>query len=75
MGFIPVYVYSDVAWVPYSDLFHSIGFVTGLGNLSNTLNAVRVLLGNIIIKEKRNVVVGRVLHLDETKIHEIFRLS
>ena len=38
MGLIPVYVYSDVAWVPYADLFTQIGFKTNMTSISQLID-------------------------------------
>ena len=38
LGLIPIYVYSDVAWVPYADLFEQIGFITNMTSISQLID-------------------------------------
>ena len=38
MGLIPVYIYSDVAWVPYADLFNQIGFITNMTSIGKLID-------------------------------------
>jgi len=35
MGRIPIYVYSDVAWVPYADMFAKIGYVSQIDEVAD----------------------------------------
>ena len=42
MGLVPVYVYSDVPWVPYADLFPRVGFVANLTSLPALLRELAV---------------------------------
>ena len=37
LGLVPVYVYSDVPWVPYEALFRRIGYVASFGTLEALL--------------------------------------
>lgn len=39
LGLVPVYIYSDVPWVPYAGLFETIGFVVAIGDLKHFLEA------------------------------------
>ena len=43
LGLIPIHVFSDVAWVPYADLFSSFGYVTNLSGVPHVLRCVNAL--------------------------------
>ena len=38
MDLIPVYIYSDVAWVPYADLFSQIGFMSDMNSIGQLID-------------------------------------
>ena len=40
-GLIPIYVYSDVPWVPYQNLFHTFGYITNLTHLGSVIEGLR----------------------------------
>lgn len=41
MGLVPVYVYSDIPWLPYGELFDSFGFKTSIDALPSLLQKLR----------------------------------
>ena len=60
MGLIPVYIYSDVAWVPYADVFKQIGFVmnmTSIGELIDEL--LETPVGQLERMEERVAVLAK----------------
>jgi len=40
-GLIPIYIYSDIPWVPYPELFKELGYVTNLTGLPALLDRLR----------------------------------
>lgn len=38
LGLIPIYIYSDVTWVPYADLFNQIGFTANMTSIRQLID-------------------------------------
>lgn len=53
MGRIPVYVYSDVAWVPYADMFESFGYVAKIDKLDGLVKRLKTV-GDDEVMAKEN---------------------
>ncbi len=59
MGLIPIHVYSDIPWVPYGDLYDTIGFKTNISFLPTLLEHVASLSGNEITDMEDRIVSFR----------------
>lgn len=54
MGRVPIYVYSDVPWIPYKHLFRHVGFVVHISELHTLLKKVsRISQRQLNIREQR----------------------
>jgi hypothetical protein len=54
MGLVPIYVYSDVPWVPYEDLFRTVGYVSSVRDLGRVMATVKSLSSEEwLAREKR----------------------
>jgi hypothetical protein len=59
MGLIPIHVYSDIPWVPYGDLYDTIGFKTNISFLPTLLEHLASLSGNEITDMEDRIVSFR----------------
>eukprot|EP00667_Euglena_gracilis_P017364 EG_transcript_18288 len=57
MGLIPIYIYSDVPWIPYRQLFRKFGFATNLSALPTTLRHIAGLKRRVLAQREK-VVAG-----------------
>lgn len=72
MGLIPVYIYSDVAWVPYADLFSQIGFtsdIKSIGQLTDKL--LQIPVGQLEKMEERIATLIKSHFCPEGILHQI----
>ena len=59
MGLIPIYVYSDVPWVPYALLFRKVGYITDLDGLPPLLRALhRTPRAALAVREAQAAALG-----------------
>ena len=72
MGLIPVYVYSDVAWVPYADLFKQIGFITNMTSISQLIDELlETPIGKLEQMEERVAILAKSHFSPEGILHQI----
>merc|ERR1712151_125533 len=55
MGLIPIYIFSDVPWVPYPRLFDRVAFVTELDGLTALLLRLRNMSSNAVAQMEQTI--------------------
>lgn len=55
MGRIPIYVYSDVAWVPYADMFEQFGYMSQVGKVADLAKKLKTEISKHQIRDMEKV--------------------
>jgi len=72
MGLIPVYIYSDVAWVPYADLFNQIGFTANMTSIRQLIDELlETPVNRLEQMEKRVAILAKSHFSPEGILHQI----
>jgi len=55
LGRIPIYVYSDVAWVPYADMFEKFGYMSQVGKVADLAKKLKTEISKHQIRDMEKV--------------------
>ena len=63
MGLVPIYIYSDVPWIPYRlDLFEELGFVTHIDEVDALIETLKTMTTSEIEERERRILSLRESH-------------
>eukprot|EP00667_Euglena_gracilis_P013154 EG_transcript_13554 len=72
MGLIPIYIYTDVPWLPYGSLYHKVGFAANLTTLPALLRRLARTERRVLAQREAAVGGVRDLFLPPGVLREIF---
>jgi hypothetical protein len=58
MGLVPVYVYDDISWVPYADIFETFGFVAKLAHLPDLVKRIQQESSQGALQKREQTIVA-----------------
>jgi len=71
LGLIPIYIYSDVTWVPYADLFNQIGFTANMTSIRQLVDELlETPVSQLEEMEKRVAILAKSHFSPEGILHQ-----